>query len=227
MPSKPEQYVSEIAIVLVGNFNPVVFQPIWFANQKLLRTAEVESASVGVIHPDVVSFSTDWLSLQVTREKFVAITKTEPHASYLNDFIVGTFAKLEHTPMNQMGINCTFAIEFQDSGDWHNFGHYFSPKSPWSPFKDPGMLKVQIQSERTDGLSGQIVANVKYAGKNQATMMVNDHYDLPDNHSEKLGTADYFTSILSTGFQTSLDSAKDKIIRVLNNFTQTEKFDAS
>lgn len=231
MRASTEKFTSEIAIVLVGNFNPIVFQPAWFSNQKLLRAAEVDNASINVIHPDVVSFSTEWLSLQVTRERFTALITSDAYAVHLRDFVVGTFSLLEHTPIDHLGVNCTRSISFENLLDWHDFGHYFAPKSPWLPLHKPGMLQVGIRSERTDGREGNFNWTVEYAGKQKAFLKINDHYDLPNNDSEKkqvnkLGSAEYFNSLLANDFDAMLKNANDTGDLIFQRFSKTDKFDA-
>lgn len=223
--SKAEIYTSEVAVVLIGHFNPIVFQPEWFANQKLLRSAEMEKANVNIIHPDVVSFSNDWLSLQVTRDRFTALTNSEPHQSHLLDFVTGTFTKLQHSPISQLGLNCTRAIQFEQDSDWHNFGHYFAPKSPWGGLiKSPGMLQVRIKASRDDEWSGDINWSVEYAGYLKANFKVNDHYELA-NENKITESASYFTSLLQAEFKPSIERAVKVSDAIFNQFSATEKFD--
>ncbi len=227
MRAPAERYTSEIAIVLVGNFNPIVFQPAWFANQKLLRSAETEKADVNIIHPDVVSFSSDWLSLQVTRERFTALTTSEPHKSHLRDFVAGTFTKLQHTPITQLGVNCTRSITFENELDWHDFGHYFAPKTPWGDdLKDPGMLQVSIRSNRPDQYAGEMNLSTHFAGNLKASIKINDHFDSPPNDKEGVSAA-YFTGLIETEFSNSIERAVALSENIFKRFSETEKFDGS
>ena len=45
---KPELY--RISIVLLGNFNPKIFQSAWFASQNLIRKIEANEAKIEIIH---------------------------------------------------------------------------------------------------------------------------------------------------------------------------------
>ena len=70
--------IQGVTVVFLGDFNPKIFQPAWFAVQGLIRQQEAEEANVEIIHPDVVSFSLEWLALQVTRERFAISTTQSP-----------------------------------------------------------------------------------------------------------------------------------------------------
>ncbi len=92
-------------IVLLGNFNPKIFQPIWFSTEELLQKQEAEKANIEIIHPDVTIFSLDWLRVTVTPERFSAETTQESYYEAVRDLIIGTFSLLRHTPITKMGIN--------------------------------------------------------------------------------------------------------------------------
>lgn len=70
--------ISGMQIVLLGQFNPAIFTPAWFAHNRLLRDGLEESAQVQVIHPQIAAFAADWLHLQVTNEQFRAETQQAP-----------------------------------------------------------------------------------------------------------------------------------------------------
>ena len=58
-----------------------------------------------VAHRQVTVFSTDWLHLQVTSDRFMADTSQAPHVR-VRDLAVRVFKEyLYHTPLKAMGIN--------------------------------------------------------------------------------------------------------------------------
>jgi len=74
-------YIPEISggsIVLLGTFNPTIFQPEWLVRQH---------------------FETEKYVLQVTNEKFVAASKPNASSAPLRDLVHGAFFILEHTPV--------------------------------------------------------------------------------------------------------------------------------
>ena len=72
MKSTPE--IRRIDVVLLGDFNPKIFSPFWFASEGLLGRKEAETAVPEIIHSDVSIFKSDWFRLQVNRNRFSIVT---------------------------------------------------------------------------------------------------------------------------------------------------------
>ncbi|MGZ8190532.1 MAG: hypothetical protein ACXWTS_04815, partial [Methylococcaceae bacterium] len=99
------------SIVLIGHFNPMIFQPYWFVTQGIFSSDEAKNAKVDVIHPEITMFSIEWLSIRVEKSVFNAISDRQPHIRVL-DFIVSTFGNcLVHTPIYRVGINRTIGFK--------------------------------------------------------------------------------------------------------------------
>jgi len=76
--------LSGINIVILGSFNPKIFQPAWFAANELIRKLEAEEADTEIIHNDISIFRIgDWLRLEVTRDRFNASTEQEAYFEVL------------------------------------------------------------------------------------------------------------------------------------------------
>src|ERR1039458_4987230 len=86
-PKTPDLSVDEMTVVLVGDFNPKIFHPMWFANHGVLREAEATEARIEVVHSDVCSFSTEWLTVQVLRDRFTAAIKADVYQAHLGDLV--------------------------------------------------------------------------------------------------------------------------------------------
>jgi hypothetical protein len=65
MPTEPTLEVRGYSIVLLGSFNPAIFQPYWFASNGLLRPDEAKEATIQVIHNQATIFTAGWLTLKV------------------------------------------------------------------------------------------------------------------------------------------------------------------
>ena len=52
----PQLKINRHSIVLIGNFNPKIFQPAWFGSEGLIQKKEAEQSTIEIIHPDVVIF---------------------------------------------------------------------------------------------------------------------------------------------------------------------------
>ena len=177
MCQRPTHESEEISIVLVGDFNPAIFQPSWFALEKLVRPSEAEHAHIEIIHPDIAGFSMDWVTIHVTRERFLTATRSLAYGTHLQDLVVGTINKLRHTPVRQLGINLTYCLRFSSEDEWHNFGHFLAPKTPWENLlKHPGMRSIQMQGARSDGY---FLVTVAPLVGNVVSIQVNDHREIP------------------------------------------------
>src|SRR3954463_8544753 len=102
--------IEAAAIILLGSFNPQIFQPTWFSAQGLIRKEEGESAKLQLIHPEIAAFSLEWAQLQVTPQRFglEASTTQQYSPELLRDLTLGTFRLLSHTPVKMMGLNRLF-----------------------------------------------------------------------------------------------------------------------
>jgi len=143
--------ISALSVVLRGAFNPQIFQPAWFASEKLIRKEESDNAKIQLIHPQIVIFDLEWLRLNVDTNIFVATTKQEPSFELLRDLISGTFQILHHTPINQMGLNMEMHFKMPSEDDCHAIGDRLTPKEPWTGILEkPGMRTVVMQDLRPD-----------------------------------------------------------------------------
>lgn len=224
-PYKPDLVVDELSIVLLGAFNPTIFQPMWFASQDLLRGSEAEKAKIEIVHPDVSIFSAEWLVVQVTRDRFSAATRADAYKSHLCDLVQGVFAKLSHTPVHQMGINVTTRMRFRDEKDWHSFGHFVVPKSPWVGVLDkPGMHSVHVRGERSDGNAGHFLVSIEpdLNTRTDVLLRVNDHFDLPKGEPTNAAT---FAGMLAKLYEGSLGKAAAAADRLADNFLKVGEVD--
>lgn len=206
-----------ISIVLVGDFNPKIFQPAWFAAQDppLIPKLEAEEAKVEIIHPDVVIFEVDWFRLQATRDRFLISTAQASRYEFLRDLVVGTFQLLQHTPIRAMGINKDTHWGVGSEDVWHKFGHRIAPKEVWNGvLEKPGLLSLAIRGVRTDDYDGNI--NVKVEPSRQIHpgiyFNVNDHYSVKE--PETVLGCNEMMDILRTCFHQSIKRS-DNIARDL------------
>lgn len=199
------------SIVLIGFFNPQIFQPFWFAHNNLVQFTEADAAQVDVIARDITSFKLPWLSIQVFREKFLAISGDESQFLPLRDFVIGTFRLLGHTPILQMGINRDIQFEMTSEKDWHEVGHKLAPKDFWKNYlKVPGMKSLIMNGQRDDTYKGEINVSVRpvlekkaMENKNVVEVAYNSHYNF-----EKNSNAESILGIIEESFEQTLDKAR-------------------
>lgn len=188
---------SKYITVLLGSFDPRIFQPKWFSENEIIGTDEGEQAEIEVVHQDILKFKLSWLTLLVQRNRFIAEVEQPPSAR-LYDFILKTFSEqLPHTPIWAAGINRR--IEF-DAGSFEkreNIGHTLAPPSAWGEWgellqneennKESGLMSISMrQASKTDRPTGYIQTRVQPSQENPESgvfVEVNDHYEIKEKES--------------------------------------------
>ena len=139
-----------MSLVLLGNFNPSIFQPAWLARHGLVREEEAEHAVIEIIRPEVSIFSIADLKLLVQQDRFQIDTSAPEAASPLRDLALGTFRILEHTPISAMGFNRQMHFKMPSEKTWHTVGHRLAPKELWEGLvEEPGTRSVVMQAKRS------------------------------------------------------------------------------
>ena len=190
-----------VSFVAVGSFNPAIFQPAWFAETGLIRKEESESAKINVISSDVTVFETEWFSLQVLHDQFVASTNDPTKHLPLRDLVLGTFRILEHTPIMAFGINDERHYRMESEEKWHQFGHFFVPKDPWKDLlEQPGTRTLSVEGSAADCKSSRIRIRVEPSIKVSPGVYfhVNQHYNLErkNEQDEDQSVADRMNKML-------------------------------
>lgn len=214
-PIKQEQ----ISIVLVGSFNPAIFQPAWFAAHDLIPSDDnmVPDTKLNVSHPEITDFSTENFQLQVIPQRLVLTTHNTAFYDSLRDLALGTFRILSHTPIAKMGINRAFHFEMPSEEAWNSVGDRLAPKDDWRrALKEPGLVSLTIQGQRPDNYKGHIQVRLEPSAipkvQNGVFVEVNDHFEVAS--MENLQGCSELTEILALVWQTSLSQA-DKIARAV------------
>lgn len=194
------------SIILAGNFNPAIFQPRWLAAQGLIRKEAGENAQIGIIHPEVTSFSLDWCSLEVQQDKFQAMTLDAGATGLLRDLVIGVLKILEHTPVLKLGMNHADHLSVDSIETWHQVGHTLAPKEYWnSLIESPGMASLTIRGKRPNSTAEflQVSVQPSYKFRPGVFFNSNEQHDIP-------GTSQATTAatILEKHYQDAMDYAR-------------------
>jgi hypothetical protein len=203
----PQIQIEGISIVLIGNLNPAIFHPSWFAAHNLIRAEEADAANLNIVHPDVASFKTEWLEVNIVRDRLQISTAQESHYEALRDIAVGILGLLSHTPIRVMGINRDFHFDLVSEDLWNGLGHRLVPKQDWNPLlKSPGMQNLVVQGVRPDDFKGYLRVTVQPSAriKYGVFIEVNDHYILKMDEKEADG-AEKARLILSERWNESME----------------------
>lgn len=179
--------IYNLSVVILGDFNPVIIQPFWLSNKKLIREQEAQTAKVEIIHSDIVRYSLDWINIEITKDKLSFSSKQEPFFEPLKDLIISTFSILNETPMKAIGINHLKHFAIPDKKRHYKFGDALAPLSNFKDsLNDPRLLNLEIiEQNRRDGLKGVVRTRIYPSDLNLkvpygVAIDVNDHYDITD-----------------------------------------------
>jgi hypothetical protein len=172
------------SIVLLGSFNPKIFQPEWFLRQGLLPEAEAAEAQIKLIHPQVSEFETERFHIQVIAERFAAISQKIANPAPLRDLVRGTFFILEHTPVTAMGLNCLMHFPMESEELWHRIGDKLAPKDGWNDILPHRVgltsLSLLTQKDPQTGAEYRVKVEPSIQVKYGVYIEVNEHYRAPD-----------------------------------------------
>lgn len=140
--------------MLIGRFNPRVFQPMWFSARNLLAEEDVDANSV-VVTDGFTNFVTREFGLLCTRDRWqVAETQTTPTPDILLDLATETFTLLAETPVSQIGINHQGHIPKAEQS-WDTLvAQLGDPQRRLQFFGEQKLQTVEFVSERDDDYDG-------------------------------------------------------------------------
>ena len=166
---KPER--KQYSIVLIGAFNPLMFQPEWFGRNDVIPPEEIALARDQnnvvkmIITPQLTQFRISQLSITVEQNRFQVIAEKEPLLT-IKDFIIKTFEKLGGMSISAYGFNYSAHYQFNNESDIHAFADKLTPKKYWS-----SLLGKDIEGDdRKGGLSLLQMHKVKEDNKGQISI---------------------------------------------------------
>jgi len=189
---KPEN--KNVAIVLLGNFNPLMFQPNWFSVNGIISQLEADASITNnnpcIIAPNITIFNTPQLQIQVQENRF-SVTAIKESFSTLKDVVKKSFERLGAMPITAMGINTSAHFNILDKTKFHKFGDRLSPKQYWEKLlgnntsgddRTGGLVKLQMMNPKEDktGIFSVIIErSVRF--KYGIFINCNDHYQFENN----------------------------------------------
>jgi len=187
-----EPEFSSVSIVLVGNLNPSIFTPDWFARHGLLTEDEVDAAEVEIIHAQITKFNATWLNIMVDTDRFTASTSEPP--IQLRDLVVRTFQEqLSHTPLKMLGINREVHFSVGNSDNRTRIGYKLAPPEAWGDWASRVtaasdgvrgglrslVMEQQVLDDRSKGhIQSTVQPSAKIRDNKGIYVRVNDHYEV-------------------------------------------------
>ncbi len=209
------------SIVLLGNFNPSIFHPQWFAAHDIISKTEADDETdQKITTPQIASFSLTWGNVQVTANQFVIKGKNPTLFMMLNDFVRKTFSVLSHTPVSAMGINLEQKWLPNKKEQHSRFGDNIVPKGQWGFMTKPGLRDIIMEDQqRPDERTGYIQARIQALNEKPDAILIsiNDHYVIR-NYDTSMG-AEPIMSILEANWEISIARSEEYIQHIIKNFS--------
>lgn len=212
-----------LTIVILGSFNPAIFHPLWFARSNLIRPEEAEGVKPVIFEGQVAQFSADWLSVQVTQDRFMLETKDPTKSQPLRDIAIGTFKILEHTPLTAFGLNRERHFHMLSEEDWHSFGHFYAPKDPWAAIlQNPGLVTMTMEGKRATSESNKVRVRIETSSKiaHGVRIHVHEHFDLGNQGPGQQGSTAVFLRELQASWVGFISYTEDVAKQLFARFDQ-------
>lgn len=215
MPSDKYHVETESAtVVAIGQFNPAIFQPQWFARNNLLSPDEMDRADVKMIIQEATVFASgDWLRVEVTQNRFVVASTDPARRHEVRDLAIGTFQVLEHTPLQKLGLNQNQHLKLHSEADWHAFGDHFAPKDSWGAILDADDYRIGLRNMVMWGKCADVAADriqiqigPSEVVRPGVSLQINQHYELVTSEDDAPNKCiERFLAILSDDWDQFLD----------------------
>ena len=225
-----EPEINAVSLVLLGNLNPIIFTPAWFARHGLITDTQADTAEVEIIHPQVAQFNAAGLSILVETGKFQVLTTEAPFVR-LSDLVQRVFGELlPHTPLGRMGINRDAHFNVgQEIRD--HIGECLAPPSAWGDWgkkisaskgsKHGGVRSIIMEDQDPgDRDAGYVRVTVQPSNaipNNSGIFIgVNDHYALSEAQAapDALGTLRFLQNNAFDRAMQRADELTDIVLRL-------------
>ena len=141
--------IFEHSIVLGGDFNVLIFQPLWFSAEGLIRENEARNAEVDILHRDIALFSLGWLQFRAEPNRVVFLTKHSSYLEPLRDLVIGTFNALSRRPIRGLGLNYNTHTQMPSDWNWEEFQKTLRGDGVLKAFDSGIVRSVSIENNRT------------------------------------------------------------------------------
>ena len=223
-----EPEIDGVSIVLLGDFNPAIFAPAWFALHGLLPRGATDGANVQIVCPQVTAFTFDWLRLEVVNNRFNVETLQAPHI-HLRDLVLRTFKeRVPHTPLKVLGINRGVHFRVRNPAERDRIGRTLAPVEPWGAWgrrlelggEYSGMTLLTMSQNKPEGRPAYDQINITVEPSTRIDdkrlgvyVRVNDHYTVVDGGLE---AGERLMALLENDFEMSLERIKGIVDHVMS-----------
>ncbi len=218
------------SIVLIGEFTPEQFHPMWFIHNKIVGEWEYMKEE-HMLLPEFMQFDLPpGCKTTITTNNFSIQTSLESDFLTMKDIVAASLQQCSNLSIKQIGINYTETLHIDSLNDWRFLGKQLAPHENWqkaAPYianldeekqLSLGLTGLQMQLPRQDDLSGYIYAQINVISPRERTFLfnVNHHFEI---HGEQVAKVQ---RILEGHWDSSIRSAKELINCMMANFMESE-----
>lgn len=177
---KPELASDTMAVVVLGEFDPLLLTPRWLRQADLIAAEDYDSYDTEVISPNVTSVKFGSIHLKVLTTTLEVTTEAAADLEVARDLAAGILLSKGAPRVSAMGINRMVHFPAELEG-YHAVGDTLTPKDVWDGVLHlPGMLNLSIVGARDDGYGGNVNVQVQPSAliRPGVFVSVNDHYTL-------------------------------------------------
>jgi hypothetical protein len=237
----PELVGDSMAVVVLGEFDPLRVTPRWLRQMDLIGAEDYDSYRTEIVSPGATMVSFGSIQLRVLPDTLQVTTDAGDDVEAARDLAVGILLSKGTPGISAIGINRMVHFEATLEG-YHAIGDTLTPKDVWGGVLHlPGMQILGISGGRDDGYGGTVNVQVQPSAmiRHGVFVSVNDHYNLtqaetstdrnipadpeqanPQRSADKLPVA---VKILTDGFSASRSRAQAIIDRVASLSTSEGK----
>lgn len=211
--------LEQINIVLLGKFNPAIFQPLWLSQVNLIGKDKGNTANIEVLSNSYTKFSIDsQFILETTQERF-QITGLSLYPELIKDFVISCFGEvLKETPIHAIGINWSNHFDVGSFETRDKIGNLLAPKTAWGRWGEEmensskllrgGMMTISMkQISQVEPDDEYVVAKVEPSpilpNESGIYVDVNNHYGLSNGR-----VFHPVTFVLEENWQKSIDRSR-------------------
>ena len=223
---RQELEISEVSVVVLGQFNPDFFRPEWFVSKAMLPKNVVGSADVEIISPLLTRFRTDWLHFHADPVRFEACTSQFPCVR-IRDFVMRTFHEnLADTSINAIGINRDVHFCVSSDAQRRKFGRLIAPVEPWKSIAKRSDLSASQNRLASLTMKYPLLENgstpcqlnvmiepseLVDSGHSGIRVHVNEHFETSENEASQFKLLD----CLESQFDSAVTRADDIVEHVM------------
>lgn len=173
----------ESSIVLVGEFDPLVLTPHWFAKQGMIPQEDIdENLAIELVYKDLTKFSLANIYVEIQPSTLI-LRSDHPSFDYrIHDLALSILSALKDCKVRALGLNLYTDVYFDSLDYWHSVGDLITPKDIWykaiPESEKIGMANVQMQIKKPEGEQGLYNFTVGWLETPKAIRFsINNHYD--------------------------------------------------